>query len=68
MRRKDSDLGTFHKESTTKGITYAEAQIQETCELIGKIRAPKGEQSDGKVYSKISDRKGDKNASKDNSK
>lgn len=55
-RKRNSDLGMFHKEAAAKGITYAEAQIRETCEQIGKIRAPKGKQPDGRIYSKISDR------------
>ena len=60
-KRGASDLGSFRKEATAKGLTYAEAQMQETCETIGKVRMPKGKLPDGRVYSKISERtrKGD---------
>lgn len=60
-KRGASDLGSFHKEAVAKGLTYAEAQMQETCETIGKVRAPKGKLPDGRVYNKISERtrKGD---------
>lgn len=57
VRKKGiSDLGRFHKEAAQRGLTYAEAQMQETSEMIGRVRAPKGEQPDGKVYSRISER------------
>lgn len=53
MRRKNkSDLGTFHREAAAKGLTYAEAQMQETCEIIGRIRAPRDK--DAPVYQKMS--------------
>lgn len=62
IRKKDiSSLGGFHKDAVSKGLTYAEAQMQETSRLVGRVRAPKGKLPDGRVYSKISDRirKGD---------
>lgn len=59
-RRGESDLWTFHKDATSKGLTYAEAQMQETCRMIGKVRAPRGRLPDGRVYSKISERQGRK--------
>lgn len=49
-----SDIGTFHKAATERGITYAEVQIHETCEMIGKVRAPKGEDPDDSPYKKVS--------------
>lgn len=55
-RRGISNLGAFHREAANKGLTYAEAQMKETCELIGKVSVPKGKLPDGRVYSKISDR------------
>lgn len=58
-RRGESDLGTFHRDSVRKGLTYAEAQVQETCSGIGKVRAPKGRLPDGRVYSRISARNGE---------
>ena len=41
-RRRILDLGTFHKEATKRGLTYAQAQIEETCEKIGPVRTPEG--------------------------
>lgn len=56
MGRKKSDIGMFHKAATATGLTYAEAQIQETCRMIGKVRVPKGKPG-GMVYQKVSTRK-----------
>lgn len=57
VRKKGiSDLGRFNKEAVQRGLTYAEAQIKETCEMVGWVRAPKGEQPDGRIYSRISER------------
>ncbi len=54
-RRRIHDLGTFHKEATRRGLTYAQAQIEETCEKIGPVRAP--EDQDGEaVCQKVSTR------------
>ncbi|MFG6336341.1 MAG: hypothetical protein K1W20_12895 [Lachnospiraceae bacterium] len=54
-RRRIHDLGTFHKEAARRGLTYAEAQIEETCDKIGPVRAP--EDQEGKaVYQKVSTR------------
>lgn len=60
-RKRCSALGEFHKDAAARGMTYAEAQAQETCRLIGKVRAPKGKLPDGRHYSRISERghKGD---------
>lgn len=55
-RKGDSELGEFHKNAASKGLTYAEAQMQETCRMAGKVRAPKGRLPDGRVYSRISER------------
>ncbi len=41
-RRRIFDLGTFHKEAARRGLTYAQAQIEETCEKIGPVRRPEG--------------------------
>ena len=59
MKRKkgNSSLGQFHRDATAAGLTYAEAQIQETCSMIGKIRVPKGRRPDGTIYTKVSTRK-----------
>lgn len=43
-RRKISDLGKFHREVTLKGLTYAQAQIRETCEMIGPIKIPRDDE------------------------
>lgn len=52
-RRRIHDLGTFHKEAARRGLTYAEAQIEESCEKIGLVRIP--EDPDGEVvYQKVS--------------
>lgn len=55
-RKRCSALGEFHKDAAARGLTYAEAQVQETCRQAGKVRAPKGKLPDGRVYSKISER------------
>lgn len=52
MKRRIRDLGAFHREATRKGLTYAEAQIQESCEMIGPVRVPRNE--DAMVYQKMS--------------
>lgn len=39
-KRQIHDLGTFHKEAAGRGLTYAQAQIEETCDRIGPVRAP----------------------------
>lgn len=54
-RKESSSLGQFHKDAAAEGLTYAEAQIQETCRMAGKVRAPQGK-PDGAVYSKVSAR------------
>ncbi len=56
MGRKKSDLGTFHRDAAAAGMTYAEAQMQETCRELGKVRVPKGK-PDGTVYQKASTRR-----------
>ncbi len=54
-RRRIYDLGTFHKEAARRGLTYAQAQIEETCGKIGAVRAPAD--PDGEtVYQKVSTR------------
>ncbi len=56
-RRRIHDLGTFHKEATSRGLTYAQAQIEETCGLVGPVRVPLSVDSDGMmVYQKVSTR------------
>lgn len=52
-RRKIHDLGTFHREASRQGLTYAQAQIGETCERIGPVRVPKVPAAEG-VYQKVS--------------
>lgn len=56
-RRRIHDLGTFHKEATGRGLTYAQAQIEETCGLAGPVRVPLSVDPDGMmVYQKVSTR------------
>ena len=55
-RKTDKSIGAFHKKMTEKGLTYAEAQMQETREMIGKVRAPKGDNPDEVPYQKVSAR------------
>lgn len=56
-RRRIHDLGTFHKEATSRGLTYAQAQIKETCGLVGPVRVPLSVDLDGMmVYQKVSTR------------
>lgn len=55
-RRRIHDLGAFHRDATAQGLTYAQAQIRETCERIGEIRAPRGEDPDAPLYMKMSTR------------
>lgn len=52
-RRKIHDLGTFHKEASRRGLTYAQAQIEETCDRIGPVRAP-SDPEEGVVFNKVS--------------
>lgn len=54
-RKENSSLGQFHKDAMAAGLTYAEAQIQETCRMAGKVRVPQGKPG-GTVYSKVSAR------------
>lgn len=51
--RRIHDLGTFHREASRQGFTYAQAQIRETCERIGPVRIPKVPAAEG-VYQKVS--------------
>ena len=52
-RRRIHDLGTFHKEAARRGLTYAQAQIEESCEKTGTVRIPRD--PTGKVvYQKVS--------------
>ncbi len=54
-RRRIHELGTFHKEATSRGLTYAQAQIEETCGLTGPVRVPLSVDPDGMmVYQKVS--------------
>ncbi len=56
-RRRIHDRGTFHKEATSRGLTYARAQIEETCGLVGPVRVPLSVDPDGMmVYQKVSTR------------
>lgn len=56
-RRRIHDLGTFHKEAAERGLTYAQAQIEETCGLAGPVRVPVSVDQDGMmVYQKVSTR------------
>lgn len=55
-QRRIHDLGTFHKEATRSGLTYAQAQIEETCGKIGPVRAPMEENPEYPVYQKVSTR------------
>lgn len=56
-RRRSHDLGTFHKEATDRGLTYAQAQIEETCGLAGPVRVPLSTDPDRMVvYQKVSTR------------
>ncbi len=55
-RRRIHDLGTFHKEASRRGLTYAEAQIEESCEKIGPVRRPEEQDPEHPVYQKVSAR------------
>lgn len=56
-RRRIHELGTFHKEATSRGLTYAQAQIEETCGLVGPVRVPLSAEPDGMMaYQKVSTR------------
>lgn len=50
QRRRIHDLGTFHREASRRGLTYAEAQIEESCEKIGPVRVPAGQDPAHPVY------------------
>ena len=54
--KMDTGIGAFHKKTVENGLTYAEAQMQETREIIGKVRAPKGEDPDEMPYQRVSAR------------
>ncbi|MCM1121807.1 MAG: hypothetical protein NC416_04415 [Eubacterium sp.] len=56
-RRRIHDIDRFHKEAMRRGLTYAEAQIEETCEKIGPVRAPEEENPEHPVYQKVSTRR-----------
>ncbi len=56
MGKEKRSLGVFHKEASRQGLTYAEAQIQESREMMGRIRAPRGEEPDEVLYQKVSAR------------
>lgn len=55
-QRRIHDLGIFHKEATRRGLTYAQAQIEETCGMIGPVRVPVEEDPEYPVYQKVSTR------------
>ncbi len=56
-RKKGNRLETFCRETARSGITYAEAQKQETEKQMERIRAPRTERTDGiPVYMKVSTR------------
>ncbi len=55
-QRLNSDLGAFCKDASERGLTYAEAQIQETCRMIGRVRAPRGDDPEDIPYQKASTR------------
>lgn len=52
--RRIHDLGTFHKEASRRGLTYAEAQMEESCEKIGAVRKPEEQDPEHPVYQKVS--------------
>ena len=54
QRRRIHDLGTFHREAAGRGFTYAQAQIEETCGMIGSVRAPAEENPEHPAYQKVS--------------
>lgn len=53
-RKADGNIGIFHKKMAENGLTYAEGQMRETLEMIGKVRAPKGENPNEMPYQKVS--------------
>ena len=53
QRRRIHSLGNFHQEATRRGLTYAQAQIEETCDIIGLVRIPKVPRAE-RVYKKVS--------------
>lgn len=55
-RRRIHDIDRFSKEAARRGLTYAEAQIEETCEKIGPVRAPEEDDQEHPVYQKVSTR------------
>lgn len=56
-KRRIHDIDRFNKEAAMRGLTYAEAQIEETCEEIGLVRAPEEDDPEHPVYHKVSTRK-----------
>lgn len=46
-RKKDKGLEAFNSAAVRSGISYAEAQKQETQEQTGRIRVPKTETKEG---------------------
>lgn len=57
IKRRIHDINRFNKEAARRGLTYAEAQIEETCEKIGPVRAPEEDDPEHPVYQKVSTRK-----------
>lgn len=57
QRRRIHDLGAFHREASKRGLTYAEAQIEESCEKAGHARKPEEQDPERPVYQKVSTRK-----------
>ncbi len=55
-RRRIHDLGTFHREAAGRGLTYTQAQIEETCGMIGPVRAPAEDDPEHPAYQKVSTR------------
>ncbi len=52
-KRTKEGLVEFNKKAIQEGLTYAEAQMRETCSGMGRIRAPRGS---GAGYMKASAR------------
>lgn len=53
-RRRIHDIDRFCKEAAARGLTYAEAQIEETCGNAGPVRRPEEEDPENPVYQKVS--------------
>lgn len=53
QRRRIHSLGTFHREATRRGLTYAQAQTEETYDMIGLVRIPEVPRAE-RVYKKVS--------------